>query len=108
MLQKLNDDIGYAQKSRADKAALRGECGESAAENKGNLAETQQGKAADESYRNEATSECAQKSSDYESRQNTRAEEIKAIEKAIEIIASPEVSGSGDKYLPSSLLEVPK
>merc|ERR1740117_31645 len=107
MLQKLNDDIGYAQKSRADKAALRGERRESAAENRGNLAETQQGKTADESYRKEVTSECAQKSEDYESRQTTRAEEIKAVQKAIEIIASPEVSGTGDKYLPSALLEVP-
>lgn len=46
---------------------------------------------------------CAQTSKDYEQRQQTRAEEIKAISKAIEIISSPEVSGAGEKHLPSLL-----
>jgi DNA repair exonuclease SbcCD ATPase subunit len=45
------------------------------------------------------------KSKDYEARQVTRGEEIEAINKAIEIIASPEVSGAGQKHLPSFLQE---
>merc|ERR1740124_1437646 len=46
---------------------------------------------------------CEQKASDFESRQQLRAEEIEALEKAIEIISSGAVSGNADKHLPSLL-----
>merc|ERR1711924_195019 len=46
---------------------------------------------------------CEQKASDFESRQQPRADEIVAIEKAIEIISSGAVSGNADKHLPSML-----
>jgi len=49
------------------------------------------------------TATCAQKSSDFDSRQQLRAEEIEAIEKAIEIISSGAVAGSADKHLPALL-----
>jgi hypothetical protein len=44
---------------------------------------------------------CTQKANDFEARQQLRAEEIEAIEKAIEIISSSAVSGAADKHLPS-------
>jgi len=46
---------------------------------------------------------CEQKATDFESRQQLRAEELDAIAKAIEIISSKAVSGSANKYLPSLL-----
>jgi len=55
---------------------------------------------ADMKYLADLTATCAQKASDFDSRQQLRAEEIEAIEKAIEIISSGAVSGSADKHLP--------
>merc|ERR1711972_641955 len=56
---------------------------------------------ADKKYLADLTATCEQKASDFESRQQLRAEEIVAIEKAIEIISSSAVSGNADKHLPS-------
>ena len=44
-----------------------------------------------------------QKAADFESRQQLRAEEIEAIEKAIEIISSAAVQGNAEKHLPTLL-----
>jgi hypothetical protein len=55
---------------------------------------------ADTAYLEDLTATCAQKSSDFESRQQLRAEEIEAIEKAIEIISSGAVAGSAEEHLP--------
>merc|ERR1711957_125381 len=46
---------------------------------------------------------CEQKASDFGSRQQLRAEEIVAVEKAIEIISSGAVAGNADKHLPGLL-----
>merc|ERR1719262_2145710 len=43
------------------------------------------------------------KASDFESRQQLRAEEIEAIDKAIEILSGDAVSGNAAKHLPSML-----
>merc|ERR1711988_1196015 len=58
---------------------------------------------ADAKYLADLTAECEQKASDFESRQQLRADEIVAIEKAIEIISSGAVSGNADKHLPAML-----
>merc|ERR1712232_953708 len=44
---------------------------------------------------------CEQKATDFESRQQLRAEELEAIAKAIEIISSGAVAGNAEKHLPS-------
>merc|ERR1719321_427355 len=54
----------------------------------------------DAKYLKDLTATCAQKASDFESRQQLRAEEIVAIEKAIEIISSGAVAGAAEKHLP--------
>merc|ERR1719174_1408359 len=56
---------------------------------------------ADAKYLADLTATCEQKASDFESRQQLRADEIVAIEKAIEIISSGSVSGNADKHLPA-------
>ena len=48
---------------------------------------------------------CQLKSADYESRQSLRAEELEALDKAIEILASGSVSGAADKHLPALVQE---
>merc|ERR1719331_1659962 len=55
----------------------------------------------DQKYLDDLVAGCTQKSADFESRQKLRAEELEAIDKAIEIISSSAVSGAADKHLPS-------
>lgn len=105
MLQKLTDDINYAKKQVSEKSQAKAQAEEDAATAKGDLAETKASKAEDETYLRDSLAGCAQKSKDYEARQVTRSEEIEAIQKAIEIISSPDVSGAGDKHLPGLLQE---
>merc|ERR1719217_900221 len=52
-------------------------------------------------YLADLTATCEQKSSDFEARQQLRAEEIEAIEKAIEIISSGAVAGAAEEHLPT-------
>merc|ERR1712066_382500 len=56
---------------------------------------------ADVKYLADLTATCEQKASDFESRQQLRADEIVAIEKAIDIISSNAVSGNAEKHLPT-------
>merc|ERR1711988_1416895 len=58
---------------------------------------------ADATYLADLTATCEQKASDFESRQQLRADEIVAIEKAIEIISSGAVQGNAEKHLPAFL-----
>merc|ERR1712113_781908 len=69
----------------------------------GDLAETTATRNADQKYLDDLTATCEQKSADFQSRQQLRAEEIEAIQKAIEIISSSAVSGNADTYLPTFL-----
>merc|ERR1711957_876870 len=67
----------------------------------GDLQDTTTTRDADTAYLEDLTATCTQKSSDFDSRQQLRAEEIEAIEKAIEIISSGAVAGSADTHLPA-------
>merc|ERR1711972_89754 len=58
---------------------------------------------ADAKYLADLTATCEEKASDFESRQQLRADEIVAIEKAIEIISSNAVAGNAEKHLPTLL-----
>eukprot|EP00392_Amoebophrya_sp_AT5.2_P011983 g12077.t1 len=60
------------------------------------LTTEEQSMADDKKYLAEVTSDCKQKSKDYDARQKSRAEELEAIAQAISIMSSPEIqSGSG-------------
>merc|ERR1719162_566677 len=56
---------------------------------------------ADQKYLSDLTGTCQQKASDFEMRQQLRAEEIDAVSKAIEILSSSAVAGNAQKHLPS-------
>jgi len=102
--QKLSDDIKYATEQSEDKSQAKSQAKQDSATAQGDLATTNAAKSADETYLRDTMAECNQKSKDYESRQGTRAGEIEAINKAIEIISSPDVSGAGQKHLPGAAL----
>jgi hypothetical protein len=69
----------------------------------GELSDTITVRDEDRKYLEDTTATCEQKAKDFEARQQLRAEELEAIEKAIEIISSNAVSGSAKKHLPTLL-----
>merc|ERR1719265_1468664 len=110
LAQKLTALIRDAKDSIAKKTATKAERLESAAAAKGDLETTSASKAEDEKIFSDTKAECHMKSDEYEKNQNTRADEVEAIEKAMEIMASPAVSGNAAKHLPTlaqvSLIQV--
>mmetsp|Transcript_59817 Transcript_59817/g.129594 ORF Transcript_59817/g.129594 Transcript_59817/m.129594 type:complete len:678 (-) Transcript_59817:45-2078(-) len=101
MMEKLANSIKHAEDARAEKAQMKARMQEDAAEAKGDLAETSAAKGADEAYLRDAMSNCEQKANDYESRQKLRSQELEALQKAIDIISSEQVSGAAETHLPA-------
>jgi len=93
----LKASIKQADGEMNAKAKIKSEKEEAAAEAKGDLADTTAAEKEDSTYLSELNAQCTQKSADFESRQQLRAEELEAIEKAIEILASG-VAGRAEKY----------
>jgi len=100
MLQQLTDNIENAEHEISKKKQLRAETEEAKAEAEGDLAQTEKDRAEDQKYLDDMTALCELKSTDFASRQELRAGEIEAIQKAIEIISSKTVQGAGEKNLP--------
>jgi len=101
--QDLEASIEQATQDRDEKSEFKAETIQAKADATGDLQDTTTTRDADTAYLEDLTATCAQKSSDFESRQQLRAEEIEAIEKAIEIISSGAVAGSAEKHLPQLL-----
>merc|ERR1719387_1274165 len=96
----LEGSIEQATSARDDKSETKAEKKQAKADAEGELADTIATRDDDMKYLQDLTSTCEQKSSDFESRQALRGEEIAAIEKAIEIISSAAVSGAAEEHLP--------
>jgi uncharacterized protein YoxC len=107
LMQDLAAQIAQASTDRGEKAEAKAKTLQSKADNKGELQDTTTSKATDEKYLGDLTATCGTKASDFESRQQLRAEEITAVEKAIEILGSGAVAGNAAKHLPG-LLQVKK
>jgi len=103
LMQDLKAQIAQATQDRDEKAEFKAETLQSKADAQGDLQDTTSTRDADQKYLDDLTATCEQKASDFEARQQLRAEEIEAIEKAIEIISSGAVSGNADKHLPGLL-----
>jgi hypothetical protein len=98
---ELSDQIAFGTKEADAKAAKANEHKATVAEAKGNLATQKTIKAEAETYLADLTTQCTLKSEAFEGRQKMRAEELEAIEKAIEIISGSAVKGSAEKHLPT-------
>jgi len=103
LIQDLKAQVAQATTDRGEKAEAKAKTMQAKADNTGDLNDTTTSKAADEKYLSDLVSTCGTKASDFESRQQLRAEEITAVEKAIEILSSGAVSGNANKHLPSLL-----
>merc|ERR1719473_959858 len=98
--QDLKAQIAQATDARTECSESKASNLQSSAEAKGELADTTQTMNDDTKYLSDLTATCEQKSDAFEERQKLRAEEIAAVEKAIEILSSPDVSGASEKHLP--------
>jgi len=98
--QDLKSQIEDGTQDRTEKTAEKADALKSAAEAKADMQTTTGTRDDDSKYTADLTATCEAKSSAFAERQQLRAEEIAAIEKAIEILASPDVAGSAGKHLP--------
>mmetsp|Transcript_17334 Transcript_17334/g.49262 ORF Transcript_17334/g.49262 Transcript_17334/m.49262 type:complete len:681 (-) Transcript_17334:51-2093(-) len=103
MVQQLQDNIENARHEIQKKTELRAQTQEKKAELEAEKAQTEADRAEDQKYLDDMTALCTQKSSDFESRQKLRSEELDAIAQAIDILSSDKVAGSGEKHLPQMM-----
>jgi len=101
IMQELTDNIENAKAEMARRSKVKAEREQDKAADEKDLAQTTADRAEDQKYLDDLNALCAQKSADFEKRQELRAGEIEAIEKAIEILSSNSVSGAADKHLPA-------
>merc|ERR1719460_258844 len=101
LMQDLKAQIKQATADRDAKAEMKAKRLQQKADAQGDLKDTTTTRDADSKYLADLTATCEEKASAFESRQQLRADEIVAIEKAIEIISSGAVSGNADKHLPA-------
>jgi len=106
LAQKLTGLIRDGKNAIETKTVKKAENLEFAEGAKGDLEVTSAAKMEDETTLSETKAECYSKSDEYEKNQVTRSDEIKAIEKAMEIMSSPAVSGNAEKHLPSAMAQV--
>jgi len=100
LAQKLTDNIKYNTKSAQDRTQKKAGRLSDAAAAKGELAQTETTKAADDAKLTDTLAECAARSDEFEKNQVIRAAEIKAISQAVDILGSASVSGHAAKHLP--------
>merc|ERR1719380_121056 len=101
LMQDLKAQTKQGNQDRDAKAESKAKKLQAKADAEGDLKDTTSTRDADSKYLADLTATCEEKSSAFESRQQLRAEEIVAIEKAIEIISSGAVAGNADKHLPA-------
>merc|ERR1719335_1399179 len=101
LMQDLENGISQSTIDKDEKTEARAGKLEAKATVEGDLADTTETRDADQKYLDDLTAICTKKAADFEARQTLRAEELEAVEKAIEIIASKAVAGSGETYLPT-------
>jgi hypothetical protein len=95
----LKDAKENAEQDIKDKTQEAGRKLKRAADQKKQLVATKAMKESNEKTLKDMTTECFEKSLSYQEKQKLRTEEIEAIEKAIEIMASPDVAGTAEKHL---------
>jgi len=91
-MQHLTDTVSATKKDLSEKEGEKGKRSADSAQSNGELLETKNELASDKTLLVEVTATAATKKAMFEGNQKTRTQELAAIGKAIEIIASPDVS----------------
>jgi len=102
-IQDISGQIKQAEADKAEKIGFIGQKGEAKGTAASERQDTIATRDADVKFLADTEATCEQKAADFSARQQLRAEEIEAIEKAIEIISSGDVAGNSEKHLPSLL-----
>jgi tetratricopeptide (TPR) repeat protein len=103
LVQDLKSQTEQAKQERSSAAANKAKALQDKADAEGSLEDTSSTRKVDMQYFSDLQSECTMKASDFETRQQLRAEELQTLEKAIEIISGNAVAGAAAKHLPSLL-----
>jgi len=104
LMDDMNAQIDDSTKRRDEKAEEKAAKLQAKAEAEGTMQDTIATRDDDMKYLADVTATCEKKASDFESRTKLRADEIVALEKAIEILSSDAVSGNADKHLPAAAM----
>jgi len=104
LIDDMNAQIDDSTRRRNEKAEEKALKLQAKAEAEGTLEDTTATRDDDIKYLAEVTATCEKKASDFASRQQLRADEIAALEKAIEILSSDAVSGNAEKHLPGAAM----
>lgn len=99
LVQDLTGSAEVANRDISEKSGLKLEKEGTSASLTKQLASTKEVKAEDEKTLSDTNVECREKSASFAEKQQLRAEEIEAIEKAIEILKSQAVSGAAEAHL---------
>jgi len=99
--QDLKAQIERGTEDRTKKSEQKAEALQQASNSQGDQEDTAATRDDDSKYLSDLSATCATKNADFESRQELRAQEIVAVEKAIEILSSGAVAGAADKHLPA-------
>merc|ERR1719331_96498 len=97
----LKSQIDKATAARTEKQAAKGKALQDSADATGSQTDTTTTRDDDTKYLADLTATCEAKAAAFAERQTLRAEEIEALNKAIEILSSGAVAGSADKHLPA-------
>jgi prefoldin subunit 5 len=103
LMSDLKAQVEAAEQQRGVKSTAKAKALQGKADSQGDLQDTSSTRDDDSKYLGDMTSTCEQKASDFQSRQTLRADEVAALEKAVEILSSGAVSGAAEKHLPQLL-----
>jgi len=102
-MQTLNNHIQSNKNAISSKVAAKAQKKVNAGTAKGDLSITDNAQSEDATTLSDTKAACRSASADFEKNQNTRSDEIEAIQKAVEILSSDAFSGAADKHLPALL-----
>jgi len=109
LMQDLGNQEASAKASIEDKTATKAKKLQHKADAEGTLQDTTATRDDDKKYLEDLVATCQKKAKDVVTRQELRADEIAAIEKAIEIISGEAVAGNAEKHLPGLIQKkIPK
>jgi DNA repair exonuclease SbcCD ATPase subunit len=103
LIDDMNMQIEDSTARRDEKAAEKAKKMQAKAEAEALMEDTIATRDDDMKYLADVTATCEQKASDFADRQKLRADEIVALEQAIEILSSDSVTGNAVKHLPTML-----
>jgi len=108
LMQDLQSSTAQAKLDREEKAEMKAKSLQAKADSEGELVDVTTTRDADQKYYSDLVATCETKATSFESRQTLRAEELEAIQKAIEIISSEAVTGNAEKHLAATDEELGK